>query len=101
MSRRSVYDITHDILELAKVPVRVTNIVYGCNLNFDVVQPYIQRLTDKQLLVVEDVKDTRFYVTTDHGRAFVEAMNRVKEVYNAFPEPGVPVEGVFVALPAH
>ena len=42
MSRRTRAIIIKDILELCSNPVNKTTIVYGCNLNFNIVKKYLK-----------------------------------------------------------
>lgn len=69
MGRRNNLDICADILQLAKGGVNKTRIVYGANLNFNIVKKYLKNLLDNGLL---QRTDGRCFITTDKGIQFLE-----------------------------
>lgn len=69
MARRNDLDICADILRVARTGVNKTRIVYQANLNFKIVEKYLQRLVSGGLL--KETRDRRF-ITTDKGFAFLE-----------------------------
>lgn len=69
MARRNDLDICADILRVARTGVNKTRIVYQANLNFKIVEKYLQRLVAGGLL--KQTRDRRF-VTTEKGFAFLE-----------------------------
>ena len=68
MSRRNNLDICADILQVARSGAKKTEIVYGANLNFKVVEGYLKRLISEGLIQKLD----RLFTTTPKGRQFVE-----------------------------
>jgi predicted transcriptional regulator len=66
--RRSSLDVTVNILEAAQGGANKTRIVYGSNLNFEIVKGYLHKLIEGGLLAV----DSRGrYETTGKGTKFV------------------------------
>ncbi|MCX6656549.1 MAG: transcriptional regulator [Candidatus Bathyarchaeota archaeon] len=66
--RRSSLDVTVNILEAAQGGANKTRIVYGSNLNFEIVKGYINTLVNNGFLEV----DGKRYLTTERGVKFVE-----------------------------
>ena len=66
--RRSSLDVTVNILEAAQGGANKTRIVYGSNLNFEIVKGYINTLVNNGFLEV----DGKRYSTTERGVKFVE-----------------------------
>ena len=66
--RRSSLDVTVNILEAAQGGVNKTRIVYGSNLNFEIVKGYLHTLVNGGFLEV----DGKRYSTTERGVKFVE-----------------------------
>jgi predicted transcriptional regulator len=78
--RRNSLDVSVDILEAARGGVNKTRIVYGSNLNFEIVKGYINTLVGSGLLEV--VNGAR-YTTTMKGEKFVhEYRELVKPLQN-------------------
>lgn len=71
--RRSRIDIIIDVLEIAKVGVNKTSIVYKANLNFRLAEKYLE-LLQKQGLVESNLEK---YMTTDEGRKFLEKAREI------------------------
>ncbi len=71
--RRSKIDIIIDVLEVAKMGVNKTSVVYRTNLNFKLADKYLELLQNQGL--VENRLDK--YVTTDKGKIFLE---KAKEI---------------------
>ena len=71
--RRSRIDIIIDVLEVAKMGVNKTNIVYKSNLNFKLADKYLELLQKHGL--VENMVDK--YITTDKGMIFLQ---KAKEI---------------------
>ena len=67
--KRDSLDISADILRLATSGAIKTRIVYGANLNFKIVEGYLDRLTKLGLL---ENRDSRRYQTTKKGIAFLQ-----------------------------
>lgn len=66
--RRSNLDVTVNILEAAQGGANKTRIVYGSNLNFEIVKGYINTLVNNGFLE----NDGKRYSTTERGIKFVE-----------------------------
>ena len=71
--RRSKIDIIIDVLEVAKMGVNKTHLVYRTNLNFKLANNYLDLLQNQGL--VEKRLDK--YITTDKGKAFLQKANEV------------------------
>jgi predicted transcriptional regulator len=71
--RRSKIDIIIDVLEVAKMGVNKTSVVYRTNLNFKLADKYLELLQNQGL--VENKLDK--YITTDKGKIFLE---KAKEI---------------------
>jgi predicted transcriptional regulator len=69
MSRRNDLDICADILEVSRDGAKKTHIVYGANLNFNIVKKYLQKLMDKGFL---SQTEGSCFVTTEKGTQFLE-----------------------------
>jgi len=70
--KRNNRDIEADILNIARTGTRKTWIVYGANLNFNIVKKYIKNLISKGFLEY----DGTLYRTTNKGK---EYMNLIQE----------------------
>ncbi len=70
---RSRIDIIIDVLEVAKIGVNKTDLVYRTNLNFKLANNYLEILQNQGL--VEERSDK--YITTDKGKAFLQKANEV------------------------
>lgn len=70
--RRNDLDIQADILRVAtqRGGARKTQIVYGANLNFDIVKKYLARLISRGLLVAEGTR----YFPTEKARAYIDTI---------------------------
>ncbi len=71
--RRSRMDIFIDVLDVARMGVNKTSVVYRTNLNFRLAEKYLDLLQKHNL--VENRSDK--YITTDKGKIFLE---KAKEV---------------------
>lgn len=69
MARRNDLDICADILRVALTGANKTRIVYQANLNFKIVEKYLQRLVSNGLL---QVTINRRFLTTRKGTQFLE-----------------------------
>jgi len=74
MLRRTSFDVIVDILDSAKGGACKTRIVYGANLNFEIVKQYLQDLTQKGMLAVNEQGK---YVTTKKGYKFIEDYSKL------------------------
>ena len=69
MARRNDLDICADILRVARKGANKTRIVYQANLNFKIVEKYLQRLLGSRLL--QYTRD-QHYITTEKGVDFLK-----------------------------
>lgn len=76
MSRRGKLEITKDILELCRTPVKKTTIVYRCNLNFKIVKKYLKCCFHNGWLVEEKIEKRSLYTTTELGKDFINKFNQ-------------------------
>jgi predicted transcriptional regulator len=77
--RRSSMEIIVNILEEARNGINKTRLVYRTNLNFLVVQKYIDFLTDKALIKT-DQRPSTVYVTTEKGLQFLTEFSKLKDI---------------------
>ena len=70
---RSRIDIIIDVLEVAKIGVDKTGLVYRTNLNFKLADNYLEILRNQGLVE----KRLNKYITTDKGKAFLQRANEV------------------------
>lgn len=71
--RRNDLDIIADILRVAKNGAKKTHIVYGCNLNFNVVKKYLGRMQEHGLIEYKG----KFWFATEKGRAFEDSFRKL------------------------
>lgn len=71
-NRRNGLDIQADILRVATARggARKTQIVYGANLNFNIVKKYLKMLMSRGLLVTEGTR----YFPTEKARAYIDTI---------------------------
>lgn len=68
---RSRTEIYHTILSFCRVSRRKTEIVYGCNLNFKIIKPYIENLIKRGFMMNHD---KLYFKTTDEGETAIDMM---------------------------
>ena len=80
--RRTQDDIEADILKLvqARGVVGKTAIVYGANLNFKIVKPYLERLVSRGLLKMEVRGEREKYRTGPMAEAFVDTLAMLRGI---------------------
>lgn len=81
--RRSRDDINADILGIVRTDggnTGKTAIVYGANLNFDIVKGYLKRLVKAGLLTMEVVDGRELYTTTDVAPQFIAGYNIMRAI---------------------
>ncbi|MFQ5920514.1 MAG: winged helix-turn-helix domain-containing protein [Nitrososphaerales archaeon] len=83
-------EIIVNILEESRNGINKTRLVYRTNLNFLVVQKYIDFLTTKGLLQVEQ-RPNQVYVTTEKGLQFLNEFSKLAEILGV--EQAVEYEG--------
>ncbi|MDH5440423.1 MAG: winged helix-turn-helix domain-containing protein [Candidatus Bathyarchaeota archaeon] len=69
--RRSNVDIIADILRIARKGAKKTRIVYGANLNFKLLNEYLERLEEAGL-ITNDQEKRGMLKTTDKGRKYLQ-----------------------------
>ncbi|MDH5689739.1 MAG: winged helix-turn-helix domain-containing protein [Candidatus Bathyarchaeota archaeon] len=69
--RRSNVDIIADILRIARKGAKKTRIVYGANLNFKLLNEYLERLEEAGL-ITNDSEKRGMLKTTDKGRKYLQ-----------------------------
>ena len=77
--RRSSMEIMVNILDEARNGINKTRLVYRTNLNFIVVQKYIDFLTDKGLITT-DQRPNLVYVTTEKGVRFLDEFTKLTDI---------------------
>lgn len=77
--RRNAMEIVVNILEEATDGINKTRLVYRTNLNFLLIQRYIDYLVNKGLLEVKTTPST-LYATTDKGRALLEEFGKIRAI---------------------
>ncbi|MCX8206800.1 MAG: winged helix-turn-helix domain-containing protein [Methanothrix sp.] len=75
-SRRSKVQIMSDILEICIDGANKTKIVYNANLNFKMLNSYLDALTKKGLLHVRKDQGNE-YVTTEEGIRMLETCRSI------------------------
>ncbi|KYH40859.1 MAG: hypothetical protein AYL32_009340 [Candidatus Bathyarchaeota archaeon B26-2] len=76
--RRSHIEISADILRIARTGARKTRIVYGANLNFKLLNEYLDKL-EKAGLIARDPKKTGIIRTTEKGRKYLQQYENLKD----------------------
>ncbi len=79
IERRTSLMVAYDILQEARGGSNKTNLVYRCNLNFNIIKTWLSRLEAKGML--EHSEESRTWATTSRGGAFLLAMDVVKGVW--------------------
>jgi len=76
--RRSHVDIVAEILYVAKKGARKTRIVYGANLNFKLLNDYLNRL-ETAGLISKDFDENGTIKTTEKGKKYLEYYEGFKD----------------------
>jgi len=71
---RTRYDIIRDILKVAKDGTHKTMIVYKANLNFEIIDGYLDILTEKGLVT----RDNGTIKTTERGKRYLETFRTLQ-----------------------
>lgn len=74
--KRGSFEIIYNILCEAKRGINKTKLVYKTNLNFHVMQRYIEFLIAKELLTIEHNPNT-MYKTTEKGLRYIELFEEI------------------------
>lgn len=89
MERKRAYlEIARDILEVSRTGARPTALVYGANLNFNIIKKYLHELEKAGLIEVTVIQygiESRIYTTTDRGLIFMESLGRTLDIYRGAP----------------
>jgi len=90
--KRSYLEISRDILKIAKTGTRATALVYGSNLNFNIIKKYLQEMEASGLIEIREVprgrSTTRLFTTTERGIAFMESLGETLDVYHGLTPVG-------------
>jgi predicted transcriptional regulator len=73
--KRERTEITQDILRLCCKPVKKTQILYKCNLSFDLLQKYLKYLMSRNLLAKNS---DGLFQATDKGKEFLETYENLE-----------------------
>lgn len=73
MMKRTRFEIRTDILKVAKYGANKTRIVYGTNINFFIINKYLDYLIEFGLLI----KDRKRYYTTDKGLKYIRNVKKI------------------------
>ena len=76
MSRREKSEIIKDILTLCEIPRGKTDIVYKCNLNFNIVKKYLKGCFNSGWLVEENLGFKKLYRTTELGEQVLDTLSQ-------------------------
>jgi len=79
--KRNNLDICADILTLSLTGARKTKLVYGANLNFNIVKKYLEGLLKLGLLKHEPPK----YYTTPKGVLYINRYEAFNTIYPRVP----------------
>jgi len=92
--KRGPLEIARDLLEVAKYGARPTALVYGANLNFNIIKKYLKEMEDNGLIHVEilDGVRSRLYTTTESGLAFIDSVSRTLDLYRGTTPEVTPPE---------
>ena len=74
--KRSSEGVMADMLKVAIAGAKKTKLVYRANLNFKLVEQYLEQALKTDL--VEHVEATRTYHTTKKGTKFIEAYDNLE-----------------------
>ena len=78
--KRSRDTIVSQILEICRDGASKTKIVYQGNLNFRTVNPYLDLLTGKGMIITNDGKP-KIYKTTTHGLKMLEHFKYIQDEF--------------------
>ncbi len=77
--RRDRLKIILDILDICNSGANKTKIVYRANLNFKMVNIYIEILINEGLLYQQDASNGKIFLTTTRGK---ELLKDVRQIYD-------------------
>ena len=76
--RRSNLEIVAEILNIAKKGVKKTRIVYGANMNFKMLDEYLEKLT-KAGLIANSEGNSGLIKTTEKGVEYLQQFYNLQE----------------------
>jgi len=82
--KRSYLEIAYDILLTARCGVKTTHLVYGANLNFNIIKKYLQEMMDADLITLAhplNREGSKMYYTTERGYEFMESFLKTINLY--------------------
>ena len=83
MERKRAYlEIAHDILLVARLGAKPTALVYGANLNFNIIKKYLREMMEAGLIIMKETGPrSRLYYTTERGLDFCESLMKTRSLY--------------------
>jgi predicted transcriptional regulator len=78
LERRSNLEIAAEILKLARKGAKKTRIVYGANLNFKMLEEYLEKLK-KAGLLINSADNDRIIKTTEKGKEYLQQFYVLKQ----------------------
>jgi len=77
LKRRSRMEISAEILRIARTGARKTKVVYGANLNFKLLNEYLDRL-EKAGLIRRENGEPCIIKTTEKGRKYLQQFQELR-----------------------
>ena len=74
-NNRGKIQIMADIVDLCKVGIRKTHIMYKGNLSYEQINRYLYELLEKELIIQNLDDGVLTYRATEKGRAFLQSYN--------------------------
>lgn len=81
--RRSKGEVIAKILEVCLTGSNKTRVVYGSNLDFKTVSPYLDSLVKNGFIAIRDGIPKK-YKTTDKGKELLASIKRARRFFNPF-----------------
>jgi predicted transcriptional regulator len=78
MTKRDRIEIMADILSLCSKPQAKTQVMYGTNLSWKMLQHYLSQL--QLLKLLETRKESTKYITSKRGKEFVQKWKELEEL---------------------
>jgi len=79
--RRCEYDVIANILNISKEGATRTQIMYGANLSFTLLNKYLRMLIDNGLLINQKNERGVIYVLSKKGRKFLHSYCELQALY--------------------
>ena len=77
--KRSAMEISADILRVAREGAKKSHIVYKANLNFKLIEKYLNRLEEAGLIIKGSNGEGRVFKTTERGTEYIDHFNGFKD----------------------